>query len=522
MALEPVPNQQSYSIPTLSVAHSQFERDTSGFNRRVYHLSDGSEVFFRGREESVTLEGGKGMQNVLVGSASNWLLSPNEPQSIARHRDVRGVGGQSTAVRISASKTLSGVLEVACFMSPEHQEAQKLREEVRQGIYSQKSHDLLEELVACNLFGNSGFSADESHAEMLVIEALLGEQQAKNMLDSRVDAFRRLVTNKLSTYTPEIEAGQKALSPSELVCVHATRFLPEMKGDGTVCIASTASATDHKFIRNTVHLSLNHVVQSHVFGNWEDCPYVVISPFEKVIEQSGKPHMLNTVDTWWTLNPGEPLIMPEAHVIHFNPEAQGTLFDDSMPGITRVKKGPYLRRDRDELLDEVYEHRELNSLPVVERLKREFRSVEMHDARTGAEDEKITLQENELIGKAILEVATARTLCRAGHVPHSGGMWAWDGNSMEATAETTQLAAQMQVFSGNHSDSFQARAEGLLAWSIGKATKRCEDDSLVEDSGKIPTPQIEEDFVQVLTVETLRSLYEAGIFFGRCGRGDDS
>lgn len=515
-------NQQRQAVTnstSLSVVDARFERDVSGFNRHVYRLSDGTEVFFRGREEVVALEGRSGVAPLAVGSRSNWLASPSEPSSVESLIEATRENGISSPTLISASKTLSGVLEVAYFLSPENREIQQLRDELGRGVYSERAYELLDELVACNLFGKSGLTGDESQAEMLVIEGLLGGDAAKQEIARRMESFSEFRSQSSRRSHLEPEPGQKALRPSELACVHATRFLPEMREDGTAQVSSLATATDHQFIRNTVHVALNHCVSSHMYGSWEDCSYVLIAPFESVTQQSGNPYMLNTVDTWWTLNPGEPLVFPEAHLIILHAEAQERLFDDSEPHITRVKAPPYTERDLYEFEDEIWEHDSLRQLLSVDRVQRELRREEAEGEKR--EGEKLTSKENELLSEVMREVATARALCRAGYTPRSGGMWAWDGNSWEATAETTELAARMKVFSGNHSDSRQAGAERILAKSLGKVIGMRKRGALVDDSGKIPTPVLSEEAIQELPPETLRSLYEGGVFFGRCSRGED-
>ena len=156
-----VQEQPATTSTTLAVVDARFERDTSGFNRRVYRLSDGSEVFFRGREETVDVDEALNRESIAVGSSSHWLRSPREPVSGEELREGRKDNDVSAPILMSASKTLTGVLEVARYRSPENKEIQELLTDCKQGIYSERAHILLEELVACNLFGKDGFSGDE-------------------------------------------------------------------------------------------------------------------------------------------------------------------------------------------------------------------------------------------------------------------------------------------------------------------------------------------------------------------------
>ena len=518
-----VQEQPATTSTTLAVVNARFERDTSGFNRHVYRLSDGSEVFFRGREETVDLDEALNRESIAVGSSSHWLQSPRESVSGEELREGRKDSDVSAPILMSVSKTLTGVLEVARYRSPENKEIQELLTQCKQGIYSERAHILLEELLACNLFGKDGFSGDEPHAEMLVIDALLGDTESKRAVEMRVTALREFIAhNKQSEeqYLPEVLEGEKSLAISELMCVHATHFRPETREDGTVLIPSAASASDYKSARSSVHVALNHRVSSHVFGQWNDCPYVVVAPLEGVIAESGNPYMLNTVDTWWVLNPGQPLVLPDAHIIALNSEGQEKLFDDSEPQITKVKSPPYVQGDVEELLDELYEHDEVRRLLHVQLFLKDLKEVR-EGTGEGAPEDTLTQKESELLEGVLFDVATARIISRAGLTPRDGGMWAWDGNSWDATRETTQLAARMGVFSGNHTDTPPARGEGLLGRAIGKAAGGWDENPLVDDSGKIPTPIITEERLKDIPLVTLLCAYESGVFFGRCARGDN-
>lgn len=516
--------QQSVTTSTeLAVVDARFERDTSGFNRRVYRLSDGADVFFRGREETVDLDEALNRESIAVGSSSHWLQSPREQVSGEELREGRKDSDVSPPILMSVSKTLTGVLEVARYRSPENKEIQELLTQCKQGIYTERAHILLEELVACNLFGKEGLTGDEPDAEMLVIDAILGHAESKTEVEIRVTALREFIAHNKQCeeqYIPEVLEGEKSLAISELMCVHATHFRPEIREDGSVLIHSAASASDYKSSRSSVHVALNHRVSSHLFGKWDECPYIVIAPFESVIAESGNPYMLNTVDTWWVLHPGEPLILPNAHTIALNSEPQEKLFDDSEPQMTKVKSPPYMQRDLEELLDELYEYDELRKLLDVQRFLKDLKEVR-RDLGEERQYEKLTQKESELVGAVLFDVATARIICRAGLTPRDGGMWSWDSNSWDATRETMQLAARLGVFSGNHSDTPPARGEGLLGRAIGKVTGVGKKNPLVDDSGKIPTPILTEERLKDIPLATLLCAYESGVFFGRCARGDN-
>lgn len=69
----------------------------------------------------------------------------------------------------------------------------------------------------------------------------------------------------------------------KFVAVHMTDYSPN-RG----VIKSTRDATKDPNgvaeVRNTVHFSLNHVVESHGFGNWDNKSFAILAPLKKFIE----------------------------------------------------------------------------------------------------------------------------------------------------------------------------------------------------------------------------------------------
>ena len=82
-------------------------------------------------------------------------------------------------------------------------------------------------------------------------------------------------------------------SKKSLIGVHKTRFIPE--GD-TIKTAKDANVREEKTMtingqkysyeymrgRDTIHLAINDEVESHAFGNWDDCKYAILIPMEDI------------------------------------------------------------------------------------------------------------------------------------------------------------------------------------------------------------------------------------------------
>ena len=108
--------------------------------------------------------------------------------------------------------------------------------------------------------------------------------------------------------------------------VHATKYLPRQNSDNTMYIPSTAMATNYEDVRSTVHVALNHVVQSHGAGSWDDTPIIVLVPYNDVVKQNGNPVEIAGTDTYWSVDPDRGLVLPDtAYVV--KPDNNGPLYN---------------------------------------------------------------------------------------------------------------------------------------------------------------------------------------------------
>lgn len=101
-------------------------------------------------------------------------------------------------------------------------------------------------------------------------------------------------------------------------CVHATRYVPRRDKDGNIVIQSTAAATGFEYARNTVHTTLNHVVEDHGYNGWSDCPYVVFAPYGAMTAKNGEPVGMSLIDTYFSTGVDGGLVFPKdsAYLVH--------------------------------------------------------------------------------------------------------------------------------------------------------------------------------------------------------------
>lgn len=138
---------------------------------------------------------------------------------------------------------------------------------------------------------------------------------AKKKLDAYKDAIEKLgVSNGKYRNMHDDMSNMK-----NWLCVHATSYMPHRNENGELYIPTTGMATGYKYARATVHFTLNQIVSSHLGGNWDGQPVVVLAPYNDVVEKNGNPQMVATEDTFFIPNPDTGLILPEsAHVVRPN------------------------------------------------------------------------------------------------------------------------------------------------------------------------------------------------------------
>ena len=90
------------------------------------------------------------------------------------------------------------------------------------------------------------------------------------------------------------------ISWENLALVRATDYIPKIENHELKVLTpwEATKGTEKEIPRITTHWCMNHKVESHIEGNWDDKPYLIISPGEGTIEKNGKPENLYAVDTF--------------------------------------------------------------------------------------------------------------------------------------------------------------------------------------------------------------------------------
>ena len=159
-------------------------------------------------------------------------------------------------------------------------------------------------------------------------------------------------TAKLKEADSQIEAQilkdcQTMSDTHNWVCVHATRYMPPRNSDGTMFIPTTAMVTNYEIPRTTVHVSLNHVVESHNAGAWEDCPYVIFAPYTDIVKQNTNPKCVSLFDTYFVPDSDHGLSMPSSAYIVQPSDKE---FYEIGEHVATYKRGNYTKQEKEFLL----------------------------------------------------------------------------------------------------------------------------------------------------------------------------
>ncbi|NLB11958.1 hypothetical protein GX830_01100 [Candidatus Dojkabacteria bacterium] len=314
----------------------RFEKDNAGFYRKIYSLN-GKTFAFKGREELPTYDTMDNSKTTFLGEAPNWIGN----QKFRKYeRYIENTQNQTEATEhFVVNKTVIGVLDLAIKMGNTDERLPKMREEIARGEYSESSLALIDALLATNFMDYTGYSGKQNNdGEAIVLLSLLGNSQAQAYVEDTVKIMQDL--NKEKIIEKQNIEYKDALRVEDLCAVHATRYSPKSERNG-YSVRSTFDSTGGKLFRNTIHTSLNHKVSDHMLGQWGDAGYVLISPFQSMMKANGLPTLLNTVDTYWTVNPGETVQFEDATLVKPAGSEIDTLFEEVGENLVLYKSEGY-------------------------------------------------------------------------------------------------------------------------------------------------------------------------------------
>lgn len=335
--------------------------DDQFFPRTIYSLDSGAvKVFFRGREELPVLDlsGPSAIvspkERPLRTSADDfgdWMIAVTHGDPYSNPFERAAKTGQPE-VALIANATPLGLTELAIQISeigigdPKKLSSLKsLHESLEDKVVTDEVLQLYDDIFAATVIDSQGKivspgASNGIHEDGLlqVALSLAGDASASELVAKKrrlLNTYDELRIQKEFEYTRDDQAHPPVGTPGEqltddqleyvkekhFVAVQTTPVMPyhiAENGEGLSVLRPTSvfgEDNTSKFPRNTLHFSLNHPVESHIGGNFNERPVTIVSPLEDMLKLNGKPAVLYGVDTYFTTNPGQGVFLPESSTI---------------------------------------------------------------------------------------------------------------------------------------------------------------------------------------------------------------
>jgi hypothetical protein len=156
---------------------------------------------------------------------------------------------------------------------------------------------------------------EEGQKEAKDLRASREFQERLKVLKSTLLYYRKKKDTPDSTYISEEEINDVEITTKDIVLVRWTEFAPEYDKDGNVVLGTPGEYVDMD--RETVHFTLNHAVEEHMFWQQQGDGYLIMIPLSDVLEDNGVESIGNLygVDTYFTPKPGQKLKLRGSSVL---------------------------------------------------------------------------------------------------------------------------------------------------------------------------------------------------------------
>jgi hypothetical protein len=360
-----------------------------------------------------------------------------------------------------AEESAYGLYSLLARIQPDNPRWQEQAQAVGANQYNQEALLVIDMATAVNaVYTEQKRGADEQPllGEAVVIAALLGDKAAQQLAETAVKLQDERETQaqlqaqmKMEEYASQLQ-GVESYKPEDILVVHATNYAPEKRDDG-YSVKTTHDATGYP--RATVHTALNHKVESHLWGSWDNKDYVLVSGLDEMLAKNGSPNSINGADTWWTRNPGENLDFPNATLIAPG-ASQAELF-------TRTEDGQVLYKSNGFTTEDIGKVEELLGQDVKETI---------NEALGTDSDQAISLESEQ--GQHIIANILRDTLVRKEITDVRGKQLLEQSDDkfmpMDVSQRLNKMAGQLRlsIQGGLHTES----KEGYLEGVVGRGERR--------------------------------------------------
>lgn len=220
---------------------------------------------------------------------------------------------------------------------------------------------------------------ENQEGEALALQALLGDGDAQALLEKKRQVLEKRDFEKKeridewASKTVERLTKEGVRMPQHVIATHTTRYKPVITEEG-IELQTSFDATGGKSLRGNIHFSTVGAVDSRLGGGgWDEMPYVISGDLKAIRDRNGNPRKIAEIDTYFTVSPGERLVVPNAHLTMPGWVPEGVL-RENRGRVTIYKNKDLTARDVDAVLTDYYDKRYSQGL-ILEKVKDCFNSV---------------------------------------------------------------------------------------------------------------------------------------------------
>lgn len=336
------------------------ERGSDKSGRLIFEMGDKS-FSFKSILESPTYPTQVRIHTTLIGEPSPVLEESGKDTHQQYQSEVSNITPDKVDDKehYTVDRSLKGILQLAQHINPTDSTIGVMLSEISGGVYSDRALLLLDAIAATTCMDEAGnMGKIDPYGDAMVVLALSGDAAAQAQISSRVAKLHEIDSVTASEETAKIidhntkwpqKDGEQEniLSLAQLSMAHTSKFPPLRDESGQIIIKTRFDAQG--FSRASLHFTVNHLVKAHLYGSWDESPFVVVAPLKEMLEQNGKPRALGGIDSWWLRNPGQAVECPGAIVVAPNTREGSPLLESSGDEI-RYKTKDYSEQDIEELL----------------------------------------------------------------------------------------------------------------------------------------------------------------------------
>lgn len=261
---------------------------------------------------------------------------------------------------IFIENTPKNMLDAAFVLGLEGKNWREARKAASQGKYTPDAVELIDNLIAATAVDDKGElqRRKNQEGEALVLSSLLGDQSASAEIAKKKQVMEQRDQKTQKELADWCKARYEALAKEgikpaneHIEATHVTRRKPVVTPEG-VLIDSTYDVTRGKVFRNTIHFTLSGPVSNELGGGgWGAMDYIVEGDLKAIRDRNGNPRMMSQIDTYFTTSPGEPLVIPNAHVTMPGRLPDGVV-RETRGNVTIYKKSELSIKDIDAFISE--------------------------------------------------------------------------------------------------------------------------------------------------------------------------